>query len=965
MVEDNFFRVMMVNKSFSDLTGYSEEDLLINGIQILIPAESAGVFDKKRNDCKYGKSGEFEIFVTRKNQSIFLGLFKFTPLNEDEGESTGRILSLYNITESTQQLEAIKESDERLRFLMQSMTEGIVIHENGIITDVNDAVLRMLGYRYNEMVGKPVYTFTTVKEHESMREHFRQKILFHGEREIIDKDGNIRHAEINSKTVVFKGRDLRVLTVKDVTELREKKIEEKRLSSIVEISPFLVAMMDAGGLRYMNSGGRTMLGYGAEENISFLGVKELMSEASAQFIIEEAMPAAVSAGMWQGQTTFRRKDGSEFTASQIIIAHTNERGEVNFYSSLASDISDRLKSEQVLQESQERLRYFMEESLEAIIIHEEGIVIDFNTAAYKMFGYEADELSGKNMLSLYDTSFDQEIKEQAASRNTMVREWTGVKKDGSRFDIEVYSRFHIYHDKDVRVVSILDISARKKAERALRSSQLMLNAAVESTHVGIWEWNLITDQLTVNDTWKKIHELNLIDVPSSFEEWKKMVVEEDLPPLLEDLKNHLYGLTPIYHHIHRVMPLRHKVLVMESKGKLVRNENNLLERIVGTTIDITERQQMEDALRKSQAQLSALIENREEAIWSVDSEKRIVNYNKQFAEVFESMFGIRLRNGDIITEVLGEEMKKKWISRYEICIRGESLKFIEPFIIDGREVFVEFTANPIRMNDEQVIGVSVLGRNITQQIEFEQSLKEAKEFAEEANHAKSQFLANISHEIRTPMNGIIGFTDLLLQSKINVRQKEYLEIVHYSGETLLNLINDLLDISKIESGKLFLIHREFNLQKLLYEIVRSFKSRAMEQKLKLSASVEKGIPKILVGDEMRLQQIFINLIGNALKFSEQGQISAGVRIKEKHKDHLILLAEIEDQGIGISKDKHEKIFEPFNQIGDPLTTKYRGTGLGLSIARHLVEMMSGKLGVDSEPGKGSKFYFTFKLQLPL
>lgn len=214
------------------------------------------------------------------------------------------------------------------------------------------------------------------------------------------------------------------------------------------------------------------------------------------------------------------------------------------------------------------------------------------------------------------------------------------------------------------------------------------------------------------------------------------------------------------------------------------------------------------------------------------------------------------------------------------------------------------------------------------------------------------------------MNGIIGFTDLLLQSKLTPRQHEYLDIVRYSADSLLTLINDLLDISKIESGKLELVNSPFNLPGLVKEIVRSFKVKAEEQKLKMVLKIDKAIPAVVIGDEMRFRQIMVNLIGNAVKFSKDGIIMVNSKLMERKLDKLVVYTEVIDHGIGIEKAQQLIIFEPFKQIDTLHTRKFGGTGLGLSIARKLINMMGGEIHVDSEPGKGSRFYFTIVVTLP-
>ncbi|MCY7410230.1 MAG: PAS domain S-box protein, partial [Chitinophagales bacterium] len=684
---------------------------------------------------------------------------------------------------------------------------------------------------------------------------------------------------------------------------------------------------------------------------------------SAKVIRRNALREVVRTGTWKGQTLFLNRKGETVASSQIILAHRNEKGEIGYLSSIAENIAEQLQAEQTLIESKERLRYFMEESLEAIIIQQDGIIIDFNTAAYKMFGYSADEMNGKSILSFYDTSFHKELKERILKNEIIEDEWIGVKRDGSRFDIEVYSRPHIYKGKDVRVVSILDISARKKTERALTSSELLLNTAVEGTNVGIWEWNLVTNEVVFNHVKKRICGYTDETSPKYFDQWAATIYVDDREQFINNLKAHLNHNSPLFHSVYRVQHANGNWIFLESKGKLVRDENNLPARLVGTSVDITERQQMENDLRQSKAQLTALIENRVEAIWSVDLEKRVVNFNKPFYVVYKLHYNYELKKGDIITAALSQDESKKWVALYEECLAGKSLQFIEEYLINNKRSFVEFSANPIRLSDETIIGVSVMGRDVSPQIEFEQSLKKAKELAEDASRTKSQFLANISHEIRTPMNGIMGFTDLLLQSKLNAQQRDYLEIVRYSGNSLLVLINDLLDISKIESGKIILESKQFDLRKLLRDIIHSFKAKADLQQLKINSKVDAVVPKILIGDQQRLQQIFVNLLGNAIKFSRNGKVNVNVKLKESAENLAKLYIEIEDKGIGIPADKHESIFEAFNQLGDPYTSKFGGTGLGLSIARRLVNLMGGEISVRSELGKGSVFFFTASFKI--
>ncbi|MBS0210181.1 MAG: response regulator [Planctomycetes bacterium] len=391
----------------------------------------------------------------------------------------------------------------------------------------------------------------------------------------------------------------------------------------------------------------------------------------------------------------------------------------------------------------------------------------------------------------------------------------------------------------------------------------------------------------------------------------------------------------------------------------------------------------EQALRTSEERARTIINAAYDAFVAMNPAGEIIDWNQQA----EATFG--WRRAEVLGRVLADvvippryrDAHNQGLSRFLATGAGPVLnKRVEIAALhrDGREFPVELTISPIRLGDAWLFSAFV--HDITERKRAESDLQRAKEEAVSATRAKSEFLANMSHEIRTPMNGLIGMTELTLNTELTAEQREFLDMVKLSADALLALLNDILDFSKIEAGKLELDPAPFELRDHLDDTMRTLALRAYGKGLELACRVPADVPDALVGDAGRLRQVIINLVGNAVKFTERGEIvvtversavaasSAGAEVSPRENGlgsrlpgpTVELHVAVADTGIGIAADKQPQLFQAFTQADASTTRKYGGTGLGLAISRQLVEMMGGRMWVDSTPGVGSTFHFTVR-----
>ncbi len=777
---------------------------------------------------------------------------------------------------------------------------------------------------------------------------------------IFDKNGEVAHV------VVF---------LHDVTERHEAEMavreSEQRFRQVMENMPVMMMALDEEStVVFWNRECERVTGYAADE-ILWQGdalARLYPNEGYREQIIDGLLSSATFRG-WEWEVTC--KDGA---VRSISWSNISQEFPIPGWAAWAVgvDVTERRLAEEALADSQQFLRSTLDAlSAQIAILDESGTILAANLAWRNLSREESAHIQGApigtNYLDVCDNlsgdeeAFGEEIAQGIRDvinreREEYAMEYWCAMPSGRRWFMARVTRFKGKGPGRV-VMAHQDITERKQAEEALQESEQRLELSVRAAGLGLWDWNIVTGDVVFNHRWAEMLGYRLEEIEPHYRTWTELIHPKDLPEAIRKLNDHIDGKTPYYEPEFRLRAKSGEWRWILCSGQAVEwdAEGNPV-RAIGTHLDFTERKRADEQLRI----LSLAVKQSPSSIVITDTAGQIEYVNEKFTQVTGYSREEALGENPRILKSEGtpqEVHKDMWATitggrewRGEIRNRKKN----------GEHYWESASISPILDEEGNITHFVAIKEDITKQKQTALALLEAKEEAERANQAKSEFLSRMSHELRTPLNSILGFAQLLEtdpSQPLTELQDESVSQILKAGNHLLALINEILDLARIESGRLTLSMESVELGPLVEEVMALIDPLAEQYGIAVKDNTAPHYHTSVVADRTRLKQVLLNLLSNAVKYNRE---NGSVTIDCEYIEDKRLRIRAVDTGPGISLDQENALFEPFNRLGAD-QTPVEGTGIGLAICKRLIDMMGGTIGVESTPGEGSCFYIDLDL----
>ncbi len=901
-----------------------------------------------------------------------------TPVRNADG-SISKLEIFHDITEIVQAREALSNRESQFRAIVEDMPHLVCrFLPNGTLTFVNQNYCRYFDRTADELLGTSFLDLIPEEDREGAMAQYlslsSDTPMISYEHPVLAPNGITRwqrwtdRALFDREKVIVEYQSIG----EDITErkLAEEKLREvqRRQMALLNNIPDMAWLKDEQ-CRFIavNEPFARAAGQRQEELVGKTDLDIWPSELAKGYLKDDCEVMAVRAQK-RVVEALKESSGKEIWMETIKTPVVDENGRVAGSVGIARDVTERMQAEQALRQELSRRR-----ELEAIIARspivvflwraEDGWPVELVSDNPCIFGYSPQEFTDGQIIFAdiihphdiprVSEEVDRHSREGAEE---FVQEYRVITKSG---DVRwVHDSTTVRRDAYGNITHfqgiILDITERKEAEVLLRRwSYIFENAdwgvAVVSADEERFEM--------MNPAYARMH-------GTTIEDMMKMRISEVFAP--KDREAHLSQIEFAHQKGHHIFEADH--IRMDGSTFPALNDASILRDQLGEAMalvvyvqDITERKRAERELRERDERLRTIFRAAENVSFIITDAKDPEPMVMEFSPGAEKIFGYsreEILGRPVSVLHLPQEAKAFLETHRRMREERKGFSCITTLVRKGGERFPAlFTTYPL-FDDEgrmyAALGVSI---DITDRIKIEEELLVAKEAAEDASRTKSDFLANMSHELRTPLNAVIGMAGLLMETPLSTEQMEYVETISTSGDALLSVISDILDFSKIEEGKLELERRPVSLRETIEESLDQVAIRAAEKGLELAYDM-RNAPQTILGDRVRLRQILVNLLANAVKFTESGEV---VVMAGREKGDLIHIS-VRDTGIGIPKERMDRLFLSFSQVDASTTRRYGGTGLGLAISKRLVEMMGGSIWAESSPGKGSVFHFTVAAQ---
>lgn len=779
------------------------------------------------------------------------------------------------------------------------------------------------------------------------------------------------------------------------------------IKTLDRLKVFGIIMSTDGLIIYANAFTHKLLEYQDGELNGKEFFKTLLPTNESESRRQDFNNAIASGGLFEERERHYLTKSGQFKWVDVASTILSEGNNATYLSIIGEDISERKKSSEALNRSNSQLQDLINNTTDLIqITGISGRFLFVNKAWLDTMGYSEEEAKELKIQDVLHPEFAYKTHEQfeKLSKGEEIPEFTAVfkRKDGRRLYVSGSATCRFEKDVPTAYRCILHNSTAKvRAERANKLFSSIAQVTVNSTNLDDLYLNIHRQLGEVIDV--KNFFIAQYDPAKSFLYFPYYVDEyfndrvhftkrklgnglteyaimanrplilhdDDILKLAQEKTIYLYGVIP---KVMLCVPLRigdrvTGIIGVKSYERANKYENRdleLLDFISGQVALAIARKQAEEALARETARLNAIFEGSSHLMWSINKRFMLTSFNHDYAELLETELNISPQI-NFSSETMGFKLlppkeRRPLEEKYKLAFKGQKQHFeIEIRTKIGEEKWLEIYLNPI-LSQGMIQEVSGIGRDITELKKYQRDLVLAREQAEMSLKVKEQFLANMSHEIRTPMNGVIGMVDLLRDTDLDEVQTDYVQTIRKSSETLLFILNDILDLAKIEAGKMNLLPTNFLLEDVLERLMSLFSQVANQKGNRLSYLLDPKIPQYVFADETRLLQILSNLTSNALKFTENGLVTIGLSMENQKDDQFDLHVRVTDTGVGIGEEDLKILFNVFQQLDNSTTKVHGGTGLGLVISREFCQLMDGEIGVESEIGKGSTFWFKVRLK---